>query len=220
MGPFGGRPNAAAACFEVTVNRISQHGPFAALRRFVRPETPVERCGLCGIALPSDHEHLSEPAARKLVCCCTACAILFSERQDGRYRRVQPRLQSLAVLDLKDRDLAGLGVPVGLVFFYRSSATGGVLAVYPSPAGPLESPVDAAAWDALTTISPVLRELEPDVEALLVNRVNGARDCFRCSIDRCYHLIGLVRARWQGFSGGPELWREVEEFFAGMRSHG
>jgi hypothetical protein len=186
---------------------------FAALRRFAKPAAPVERCGLCGIALPANHAHLAEPAVRSLVCACTACAVLFSDRQDGRYRRVHSRLESLS-LDLQDRHLASLGVPVGLVFFYRSSADGGIRAVYPSPAGPLESLMDAVAWETL-----VGRDLEPDVEALLINRINGASDCFLCSIDRCYHLIGLVRARWQGFLGGPDLWREVEAFFAEMRRH-
>lgn len=197
---------------------ITNHSPFAALRRFARPTVPVERCGLCGIALPADHAHLSEPAARSLVCACTACAVLFCERQDGRYRRVSPRLEALATVSLEDRQLAALGVPVGLVFFFRSSATANVFAVYPSPAGPLESPVDNAAWEAMAAANPSLLRLVPDVEALLVNRINGACDFFLCSIDHCYHLIGLVRAHWQGFSGGPELWREVEVFFTSLRS--
>jgi hypothetical protein len=93
-----------------------------------------------------------------------------------------------------------------------------VVAVYPSPAGPLESQVEPAAWDALVADHPALRDLEPDVEAVRVNRVNGADDAFRCSLDRCYHLIGLVRARWTGMTGGPELWAAVEEFFARLRA--
>lgn len=191
--------------------------PFAALRRFTRPEPAVERCGLCGVELSPAHEHLAEPAARRLVCACPACAILFSGQEGGRYRRVLPRLERLADLRLEDEQLAALGVPVGLAFFYRSTAIGGMVAAYPSPAGPLESPVEPAAWDSLTAHT-ALREFEPDVEALLVNRVNSAREYFRCSIDRCYHLIGLVRTHWRGFSGGPHLWREVGAFFANLRA--
>lgn len=190
--------------------------PFAALRRFTRVEPTIERCGLCGQGLPPAHDHLAEPAARRLVCACPACAILFSSQEEGRYRRVLPRLDRLVDLQLEDEQLAALGVPVGLAFFYRSTAIGSVVAVYPSPAGPLESPVEPAAWDALTAHR-AMWEFEPDVEALLVNRVNGARDYYRCSIDRCYHLIGLVRTHWRGFSGGPELWREVEAFFANLQ---
>lgn len=190
---------------------------FAALRRFTRPETPAERCDLCGADLPAEHEHLAEPAARRLACACGPCALLFAAQEAGRFRRVPPRLERLADLRFPEDRWSGLGVPVRLAFFYRSSPAGGVVAVYPSPAGPLESPVDAAAWDALVTDNPTLSDLAPDVEALLVNRVNGADDAFRCSLDRCYHLIGLVRAHWRGMTGGPELWRAVEGYFARLR---
>ena len=191
---------------------------FAALRRFARPAPPAERCDLCGAPLPPEHEHLAEPVARRLVCACRACALLFGAQEAGRFRRVPPRLERLTGPRLGDERWAGLGVPVRLAFFYRSTAAGGVVAVYPSPAGPLESPVEAAAWDAAAADHPALRALEPDVEAVLVNRVNGADDVFRCSLDRCYHVIGLVRARWQGMTGGPELWAAVEEFFARLRA--
>jgi hypothetical protein len=191
--------------------------PFAALRRFTRPETPVERCGLCGTAIPAEHEHLCAPGERKLVCACTACAILFSSEQAARYRRVTPKLEAFS-LRANDGDWDALGVPVGLAFFYRSTAAGGVVAVYPSPAGPLESVVEESVWETLAGSNPALHDFEPDVEALLVNRVRGASDSFRCSIDHCYHLIGLVRTYWSGFSGGPELWNAVDAFFANMRT--
>jgi hypothetical protein len=177
----------------------------------------VERCDLCGAALRPGHEHLAELAARRLVCACGACALLFANQEAGRFRRVPPRLDRLDDLRFPEDRWSGLGIPVRLAFFHRRSAAGGVIAVYPSPAGPLESPVDADAWDAFTADNPALRDLSPDVEALLVNRVNKADDAFRCSLDRCYHLIGLVRAHWRGMTGGPELWREVERYFARLR---
>jgi Family of unknown function (DUF5947) len=188
----------------------------AALRRFARPAPSAERCDLCGVALPPVHEHLAEPAARRLVCACGACVLLFSAQEAGRFRRVPPRLERLTGLRFPEDRWSGLGVPVRLAFFHRSSAAGSVVAVYPSPAGPLEFPVDAAAWDALVTDNPVLGGLTSDVEALLVNRLNGSDDAFRCSLDRCYHLIGLVRNHWQGMTGGRELWQAVEGFFAGL----
>jgi len=190
---------------------------FAALRRFARPATPAGRCDLCGALLPPEHEHLAEPAARRLVCACRACALLFAAQDAGRFRPVPRRLERLSGRWLDEARWAGLGVPVSLAFFYRSSAAGGVVAVYPSPAGPLESPVEADDWNALVADHPALRDLAPDVEAVLVNRVNGADDIFRCSLDRCYRLIGLVRTRWQGMTGGPELWGAVDEYFVRLR---
>ena len=43
-------------------------------------------------------------------------------------------------------------------------------AYYPSPMGPTESLLELDAWAALEAANPVLATLEPDVEALLVNR--------------------------------------------------
>ena len=64
---------------------------FAALRRFTRKRPAAESCELCSAALSADHEHLIEPAVRRLVCSCTACAILFSGQPGARYRRVPRR---------------------------------------------------------------------------------------------------------------------------------
>ena len=43
---------------------------------------------------------------------------------------------------------------------------------------------------------------EPDVEALLVNRVGAVREYFIVPIDECYKLVGLIRLHWRGLSGG------------------
>jgi len=191
---------------------------FAALRRFAQPGPQPQRCDMCAAALPANHDHLVEPAARRLVCACRPCAILFTSQEGGRFRRVPSRIERLADLRLPEDRWGALGIPVKLAFLYRSSATGGTVAVYPSPAGPLEAPVPVEAWRAFTDINPTLGDLEPDVEALLVHRVGGADDAFRCSLDRCYHLIGLLRTRWTGMTGGPDLWRAVDGFFARLRA--
>jgi hypothetical protein len=59
--------------------------------------------------------------------------------------------------------------------------------------------------------------MERDVEALLVNRVRGARQHFLVPMDECYSLVGLIRMRWRGLSGGREVWEEIERFFEGLR---
>jgi hypothetical protein len=63
----------------------------------------------------------------------------------------------------------------------------------------------------------VLAELEPDVEALLVNRLKGRREHWILPVDRCYELVGLVRTHWSGFAGGDEMWRALDEFFDRVR---
>ena len=56
----------------------------------------------------------------------------------------------------------------------------------------------------------MLGELEPDVEALLVNRARGAREHWLVPIDDCYSLVGLIRTRWRGLTGGREVWEQID----------
>jgi hypothetical protein len=59
--------------------------------------------------------------------------------------------------------------------------------------------------------------MERDVEALLVNRVRGAREHFLVPIDECYSLVGLIRMHWRGLSGGREVWEKIDRFFQDLR---
>jgi hypothetical protein len=197
--------------------QLSSRGPLAALRRFVRPRPAVEACELCSAALPARHEHLFEPARRRLLCCCPACAVLFSGPHQARFRRVPRRVEVLTDLRLSDGQWEDLHLPINLAFFYHSSPAGRVVAVYPGPAGATESLLSLEAWQALAADNPVLGGLEPDVEALLVNRLGQARDHYRLPIDQCFRLVGLLRTHWRGLSGGAEVWEEIGRFFAGLK---
>jgi hypothetical protein len=189
----------------------------ASLRRFLRPRPVRERCELCSADLADDHAHLVEPAGRRLACACDACAILFRGQGAGKYRRVPRDSRFLADFRLTDAQWEGLGLPINLAFFLHSTAAGRVVAFYPSPAGATESLPDAETWQALVADNPGLRDLEPDVEALLVNRVGAAREHYRAGIDRCYELVGLVRTHWHGFSGGQAVWDEIGRFFGRLK---
>ena len=96
------------------------------------------------------------------------------------------------------------------------------VALYPSPAGPVESLLPLDAWNEIVQENPVLARMERDVEALLVNRIGQSRgagdaDYFVAPIDECYKLVGLIRGRWRGFSGGSEVWQEINQFFRGLK---
>jgi hypothetical protein len=175
---------------------------FATLRRFMRPRTVKEQCELCGLELAADHPHLLDATGRQLVCACDACAVLFSHRQSGKYRRVSPRIEFLPDFRLDDAQWESFYLPINLAFFFQSTPAGRVVALYPSPAGATESLVPLEAWDVLVEANPILRNLEPDIEALLVNGVGPARECYLVSIDLCYKLVGLLRTHWRGLSGG------------------
>ena len=77
---------------------------------------------------------------------------------------------------LPDDLWAAFQIPIGLAFFMRSTVTECVVAMYPSPAGATESELHFEAWGRMTELNPVLDELEPDIEGLIVNRLVSTRD--------------------------------------------
>jgi hypothetical protein len=196
----------------------SSTGPLATLRRLANKAGPKgEQCELCGMELPEEHEHLIDPATRKLACACGACAILFSGNASAKYRRVPRRIELLTDFQMTDGQWESLHLPINLAFFFHSSAAKRVIAVYPSPAGPTESLLTLEAWGDLVAENPSLGELEPDVEALLVNRVGPIRDYLRAPIDECFKLVGIIRMHWRGLSGGTEVWKEINKFSASLK---
>ena len=194
---------------------------FGTLQRFARRRESEERCELCGSAVAPEHEHLAEPGQRRLICSCQACAILFSGQVGQRYRRVPTVVRALPGFLLTDAQWDSLLVPINMAFFFANSATGRITAVYPSPAGATESLLPLENWEQIALANPVVRSMEPDVEALLVNRLGSVRgfpvnQYFLVPIDQCFKLVGLIRTYWRGLSGGEELWREVADYFAGL----
>jgi hypothetical protein len=197
--------------------------PFETLRRFARkPDHSLEHCQLCNAGLSSDHSHLIELSERKLVCTCEACGLLFSG-PGKKYRRVPRRVRQLVNFQISDADWDSLLIPINLAFFFRDSRNHRTNALYPSPAGATESLLPLEAWNSIVQANPALAEMEPDVEALLVNRVGYARQAasaeyYIVPIDACYRLVGLIRMHWRGLSGGTEVWQEIGNFFAGLRA--
>jgi hypothetical protein len=104
-----------------------------------------------------------------------------------------------------------------MAFFFRNSAAARVVAYYPGPMGATESLLDLADWRRLEDDNPVLADMTPDVEALLVNRARGAREHWLVGLDRCYELVGVMRTRWRGLGGGSEVWHAIDRFFADLR---
>ncbi len=192
--------------------------PFNVLRRFVRPRAVVERCDLCSAELAAEHEHLVEPATRKMLCACTPCAILFDRKVETKYRRVPRRWRYLSDFRMTEAQWDGLLIPIGMAFFFHSTASGKVVSLYPSPAGGTESLLDLESWDEIVRDNPILNEMEPDTEALLVNRIRNSSEYYLLPIDECYKLVGLIRANWQGLSGGAEVWEKIGGFFDDLKA--
>ena len=205
-------------------------GPSAGgLRRFARPPRTAsgtaageanEQCELCGERLGYEHPHMVDLQRRSIGCACRACALLFT-RPGGRYRTVPDRVLHDPLAPLTDAEWAELQIPVSIAFFFANSALGRVIASYPSPAGVTECELDLAAWDRLATAHPLLQELAPDVEAILVigggPREANSIDTFLVPIDVCYSLAGALRLEWHGFDGGTEVRRILTDLLADLR---
>jgi len=200
---------------------VSDGGAIRELRRLAnrQAEAPAamedERCDMCSATIPADHRHLLHVEERRIVCTCETCRALFAG--DGPYRPTGSRTLWLDGFDLPDDLWASLRIPIGLAFFLDSSTADGVVAFYPSPAGTTESELDLGPWERLVAANPILEGLEPDAEALIVNRLGGARQHAIVPIDECYRLVGLVRVSWEGISGGTGVEAAVSEFFAELR---
>jgi uncharacterized protein DUF5947 len=200
---------------------------------------------MCGERVPERHAHLVDTERRSIGCACTACGLLFTG-PGRRYRTVPDRVRHDPAAPLTGAEWAVLGIPVGIAFFFVNSALGHVVASYPSPAGVTECELDLAGWDRLAAAHPLLREVAPDVEAILVvagsprlagaapgprggertatsggttppNPPGEAVEAFLIPIDACYSLAGALRLHWRGFDGGAEAQRILTDFLADIR---
>ncbi len=200
---------------------------FGVLRQFTRGRSSrsraVEYCELCSAGLGHDHPHLVELATRQILCACDACAMLFDGMEKSRYKRVSRAALYLAGFEMTDGQWESLLIPINMAFLFRSSVEGRMIALYPSPAGAVESLLPLEAWSEIVEQNPILHRMQPDIEALLVNRVGHAHGMGRAQyyiapMDECYKLVGLIRGNWKGLSGGEEVWTEIGRFFAELKS--
>ena len=118
---------------------------------------------------------------------------------------------------MSDAQWENLSLPINLVFIFQSSMTNKPMAIYPGPAGAMESLITLENWHAILAENSGLEDLKPDIEALLINRIGDVRDYFFVPIDVCLELAGLIRKNWRGFSGGDLVGLEIETFFARLR---
>ena len=200
----------------------------SGLRGLARPKAPdappptsaapdsQERCDLCNTTVPSDHRHMLNLYERQIVCVCESCWALRSG--DPEFRPTGNRTLWLEDFELPEELWAQFRIPIGLAFFMHSTVTNCVVAMYPSPAGATESELHFETWERLATLNPVLRRLEPDAEALIVNRISDPPAFAIAPIDRCYMLVGLIKASWEGISGGAGVERAIEGYFEDLRA--
>jgi Family of unknown function (DUF5947) len=196
-----------------TIARIRR---MASARRLAAAAAAMtERCDLCGTSLPDDHRHLLQTEERRILCVCEPCRAMRSGEPG--LRPTGSRMTYLEGFELADDLWAKFQIPIGLAWFFRSESAGRVVALYPSPAGATECELYLEAWEELVAANPVLASLESDVEALIVNRLSSPPEHAIVPIDRCYELVGTIKANWTGISGGSSVDDAVSAFFGHLR---
>ena len=165
----------------------------------------------------------STSTTRELMCACRACSILFDRGAagGGHYRLVPDRRLRLDGFELDDARVGGPAHPGRHGVLLPQHAGGARGRLLPEPDG--RDRVAARArrlGDARGRRTRCCATIEPDVEALLVNRARGARQHWLVPIDDCYELVGLIRTRWRGLTGGKEVWEEIERSSSGLERRG
>lgn len=176
-------------------------------------------CELCAGSLEHAHGHVVDTTDRRLLCACYACSLLFAApgAARGRFKIVPKRCTAVPAPLFSDAQWEALGIPIGLAFFFQNSATQRVIAFYPGPGGATESLLPLEPWEELRAREPLVASMIPDVEAALVHRPKGGEArSYIVPIDACYELVGLIRSKWQGISGGDAVQESIEQFFAGL----
>lgn len=185
-------------------------------------EPEPETCEMCSVLIAEVHGHVADTQDHRLLCVCRPCHLLFGPDGAGgnRYRGVGTTTTRLDDLVLDEGQWAELQIPVELAFFFRQGGDdSSYVAFYPGPSGATESTLDLADWAQILAANAKLTEVLPDVEAVLLRHHDGPQGGFTCyvtPIDRCYELVGTVRASWEGLSGGAEVWRRIDEWFESL----
>ena len=223
LGANGSVAHFAKITHTLATESLMQSNSFTTLRRFVRGACPPqERCEVCSAALGAEHPHLyTAPFQRQVICACESDrAVSVGNQAGSKLRRIPRRVRYLANFQLTDSQWDSLLIPVGMAFVFNSTPEKRMMTFYPSPAGPTESLLPMDTWQEIVQENPILSEIEPDVEALLVNRLHGSSDYFIAPIDKCFELVGLIRINWKGLSGDrPEVWNEIAAFYSRLKEN-
>lgn len=176
---------------------------------------------MCAAPLAGEEQrHLLDLIHHTFLSICNGCALAFGPRgaNAGTYRLVPTR--HLALLDFQGTNELGTGPERWgkVAYLLRSSEAGRILILSLDPAGVRESTFDLECWRTLLKANPLLDSLEPDVEALLINRSAQPPSSYIVPIDTCSRLLGLLSRCQQNQKREQEIWEAIEAFFAEIQA--
>ena len=171
------------------------------------------------MTIPDDHRHLL--AARRAADRVLVRGVLGDARRRG---RLPPDRQSHAVAAGPRRSPTTCGRASRSRSGSRSSCSRRSRRAWSrctrARRGDTESELHFESWRRMVALNPVLDDLEPDIEGLIVNRLAEPPVYAIAPIDRCYALTGHDQAHL-----GGDLWRAgvgdaVSRFFDELRARG
>ncbi|MEP7252457.1 MAG: DUF5947 family protein [Ginsengibacter sp.] len=180
------------------------------------PQDEKEHCNFCNAELPADHRHLVDINAMRFMCTCDMCMIMQAVK--GNYKPLPQRSLELTDFKLSDELWSDFLIPVNMAFFVMKTNQSGAVAFYPAPTGATESKLKMEPWTEMQQLNPLLNDIVPDLEALLINRLDSTNKYFIVPIDSCYKLIGMIRTSWKGIHGGSEVTDIINKFFVELEN--
>jgi hypothetical protein len=187
---------------------------YPAVRVSAHRRREVRHCDVCGMPAEFNHSQLVHAPTRRLIRACESCTKALTSWHDGQYRAVPKCVEILPEFHMGEGQWASLQFPINLAFLYYSTPDRRVVAMYPGPSGAAAGKLPIGFWEQIAAENPILRQLRPDVEGLLMNRAGRTQRFFRVPIDECFNLFQYMRDNWNGVTGGIDLWRKVEWCFA------
>jgi hypothetical protein len=183
------------------------------LRRYLDDAGEPAECELCAGPLEHEHRHVVEVRARRILCACDPCALLFAGPSTRRFRTIPEHVRRETPFTAQEAwDALGLADGSFVLF---GSGDQRWIAVEPCATGGAERVLDPVRWHAVWTRSELARAVASDVEALIVRRGRQV-EAFAAPVDRCYGLTGAMRRRWHGEDGGADARAALETFFEAL----
>ncbi len=162
----------------------------------------------------------AETASHKIICSKLSMrARVALRRRCGRLNKLIPRrdARSLPNFHLTDAQWEDLALPIDLAFLVYSTPAKKMMAFHFRSFCRRDRIASARCPPGISLVAdnPALDpHASPTSESSLVNRVGERRLYYLAPIDVCFELVGLMRTHWRGLSGGEEVWREIDAFFA------
>ena len=155
----------------------------------ISEDTANGLCRFCSSALDSPPNPLFEVATQRVLFACNPCASRFEKRSGGPFKLIPRSTRQIEDFRMPEVPWQTYDLPGNVTFVFYCTAAAKLLSVCKVAAGTVDLTVPREVWKAIIEANPVLEEMRPDVEGLLIIHTGDSREYFIAPIDVCYNLI-------------------------------